>query len=169
MLEATALVNLGREEEAEALLDQVPDQEQGDYRMQKLQLRAILCNRRGRTEEAEELAGKMEELMVQAGRDNGRREVFCLRCTARLKRGEADGLEEGLRRYITCGGPLLSQVGDHLLLGRYCLARGENRGGRGAPDLCGGAGRAHVCGKRGGAAASDPPPIPAGRKKLREN
>lgn len=87
MLEATALVNLGREEEAEALLDQVPDQEQGDYRMQKLQLRAILCNRRGRTEEAEELAGKMEELMVQAGRDNGRREVFCLRCTARLKRG----------------------------------------------------------------------------------
>lgn len=125
MLEATALVNLGREEEAEALLDQVPDQEQGDYRMQKLQLRAILCNRRGRTEEAEELAGKMEELMVQAGRDNGRREVFCLRCTARLKRGEADGLEEGLRRYITCGGPLLSQVGDHLLLGRYCLAVGR--------------------------------------------
>ena len=93
--------------------------------MQKLQLRAILCNRRGRTEEAEELAGKMEELMVQAGRDNGRREVFCLRCTARLKRGEADGLEEGLRRYITCGGPLLSQVGDHLLLGRYCLAVGR--------------------------------------------
>ena len=125
MLEATALVNLGREEEAEALLDQVPDQEQGDYRMQKLQLRAILCNRRGRTEEAEELAGKMEELMVQAGRDNGRREVFCLRCTARLKRGEAGGLEEGLRRYITCGGPLLSQVGDHLLLGRYCLAVGR--------------------------------------------
>lgn len=85
--EATALVNLGREEEAEALLDQVPDQEQGDYRMQKLQLRAILCNRRGRTEEAEELAGKMEELMVQAGRDNGQREVFCLRCTARLQAG----------------------------------------------------------------------------------
>lgn len=52
-------------------------------------------------------------------------EVFCLRCTARLKRGEADGLEEGLRRYITCGGPLLSQVGDHLLLGRYCLAVGR--------------------------------------------
>ena len=63
MLEATALVSLGREEEAEALLDQVPDQEQGDYRMQKLQLRAILCNRRGRTEEAEELsrrAGTMD-------------------------------------------------------------------------------------------------------------
>lgn len=93
--------------------------------MQKLQLRAILCNRRGRTEEAEELAGKMEELMVQAGRDNGTAGGVLPPVHRPPQAGEADGLEEGLRRYITCGGPLLSQVGDHLLLGRYCLAVGR--------------------------------------------
>ncbi len=130
MLEATALVNLGREEEAEALLDQVPDLDQGDYRIQKLQFRAVLANRRGRTQEAEELAGKIEELAAQAGWEDGRREAFCLRCTARLKRGEADGLEEDLRRYATCGGSLLSQVCDHLLLGRYCLAVGRTEEAR---------------------------------------
>ncbi len=130
MLEASTLMNLGRDGEAATLLDHIPDQGQdgSGCRGQKLHIRAVLSNRLGRMEEAEELARELEGLLdgrLEKEQQNLRRAIVSIRCTARLKRGETEGLEEVLRQRMDSSENMFDRVINHLYLGRYCLNAGR--------------------------------------------